>query len=152
MNKPADTMGLVKIRANECIAVRVRLLSRMVTHIYDSAMKPYGVKLNQMTILSLVYLTGETGFEALGRRLKMEKSTASRNVERLKKAGWLTVTQDSDDKRKILRITPAGERLLADVHEAWENAQKQAAELLGREGAAAVCLTADEIWRKDRRG
>jgi DNA-binding MarR family transcriptional regulator len=152
MNKPANTMALVKTRAKECIAVRVRLLSRMVTHIYDSAMKPYGVKLNQITILSLVYLSGGIGFEALGRRLRMEKSTASRNVERLKKAGWLTVTLDGDDKRKLLRITPSGERLLTDVHGAWEDAQKQAEELLGREGAAAVCLTADAIWQKDRRG
>jgi DNA-binding MarR family transcriptional regulator len=152
MEKPVDTMDLVKTRARDCIAVRVRLLSRMVTQIYDAAMKPFGVKLNQMTILSLVYLKGEIGLEALGRRLKMEKSTASRNIERLRKAGWLDVVPAANGKRKVLRITPAGEALLNDVHEAWQDAQAKAERLLGSDGTKAVCGVADAIWRRDREG
>jgi len=152
MAKPNETMALVKTRARDCIAVRVRLLSRMVTQIYDAAMKPFGVKLNQMTILSLVYLKGEIGLEALGRRLRMEKSTASRNIERLRNAGWLDVVPAASGNRKVLRVTPAGEALLSDVHEAWQDAQAQAERLLGSDGAKAICGVADAIWRRDKEG
>ena len=151
MKQTDDIQTMVKTRAQECIAVRIRLLSRMITHVYDSAMKPYGVKLNQMSMLALVFMKSGIGFEAICKRLKMEKSTASRNIERLKKAGWLEVAHAHDERKKVLRVTPAGETLLREVHGAWEKAQAEAEKLLGSAGAAAICRCADEIWSRDRR-
>ena len=51
--------------SHQCIAVRIRLLSRMVTSIYDSALSPFGVKLNQISILVFVHLAGEVGYDVL---------------------------------------------------------------------------------------
>jgi DNA-binding MarR family transcriptional regulator len=124
----------------------------MVTNIYDSALSPFGVKLNQMSILMVVYLAGEIGYEALCKRLKMEKSTASRNIERLKKKGWLAIASVKNERRKYLKVTAAGEELLGKVHEAWEEAQIKAAELLGKEGTEVICNIANGIWKKDRTG
>lgn len=93
---------------------------------------------------------GEIGYESLGKRLKMEKSTASRTIERLKKKGWLDVVPADHSKRKILKVTPSGEALLEAVQEAWEDAQVKATELLGREGTEVLCNIADGIWRKDK--
>lgn len=152
MNKPADRLLLIKSRARHCIAARLRLLNRMVTNIYDSALSPFGVKLNQMSILMVVYLAGEIGYEALCKRLKMEKSTASRNIERLKKKGWLAIASVKNERRKYLKVTAAGEELLGKVHEAWEEAQIKAAELLGKEGTEVICNIANGIWKKDRTG
>ena len=152
MKKSADKLLLIKTRARQCIAVRIRLLSRMITNIYDSVLSPFGVKLNQMSILMVVYLAGEIGYESLCKRLKMEKSTASRNIERLKKKGWLAVIAVKDDRKKYLKVTTAGEVLLGKVHEAWEGAQLKAAELLGKEGAEVICNIANGIWKKDKAG
>jgi len=152
MKESADRLSLIKTRARQCIAARIRLLSRMVTNIYDSALSPFGVKLNQMNILVVVYLAGEIGYEALCKRLKMEKSTASRNIERLKKKGWLVVVAVKDRRRKYLKVTDAGEELLGKVHKAWEDAQIKAAELLGKEGTEVICNTANGIWKKDKAG
>jgi DNA-binding MarR family transcriptional regulator len=124
----------------------------MVTNIYDSALKPFGVKLNQMSILVVVYLAGKIGYDALCKRLKMEKSTASRSIERLKKKGWLAVVSVKNERRKYLKVTAAGEELLGKVHEAWEDAQIKAAELLGKEGTEAICNIANGIWKKDKAG
>ena len=152
MKKSIDRLSLIKTRSRQCIAVRIRLLNRMVTNIYDSALKPFGVKLNQMSILVVVYLAGEIGYDALCKRLKMEKSTASRSIERLKKKGWLAVVSVKDERRKYLKVTAAGEELLGKVHEAWEDAQIKAAELLGKEGTEVICNIANGIWKKDKAG
>ena len=95
-------------------------------------------------------LAGEVGYDALCRRLKMEKSTASRNIERMKKRGWLKIVTIKEERRKLLRLTPAGEVLLGKVQEAWEDAQEKALSLLGEEGAEVLCNIANGIWKKDK--
>jgi len=150
MKRAGERLSLIRSMSQQCIAVRIRLLSRMVTNIYDSALSPLGVKLNQISILVFVHLAGEVGYDALCRRLKMEKSTASRNIERMKKKGWLNIVSVKEERRKILRITPAGEVLLGKVHGVWEDAQKKALNLLGEEGAEVLCGIANGIWKKDK--
>jgi DNA-binding MarR family transcriptional regulator len=150
MKRTDESSLLIKSMSQQCIAVRIRLLSRMVTNIYDSALNPFGVKLNQISILVLVHLAGEVGYDNLCKQLKMEKSTASRNIERMKKKGWLDIISAGGEKRKFLKITPAGEVLLGKVHGVWEDAQKKALDLLGEEGAEVLCGIANGIWKKDK--
>ena len=150
MKKASDRLSMIKTRSRQCIAARMRLLNRVVTNIYDSALSPFGVKLNQMSILMVVYLEGEIGYEALCKRLKMEKSTASRNIERLKKKGWLAAVSVAGERRKHLKVTMAGEDLLEKVHNAWEGSQIRATELLGKEGTEVICNIANGIWKKDK--
>ena len=150
MKKSIDRLSLIKGMSQQCIAVRIRLLNRIVTNIYDSALSPFGVKLNQISMLVFVHLAGEVRYDALCRRLKMEKSTASRNIERMKKKGWLKIVAAKEERRKLLRLTPAGEELLGKVQEAWEDAQEKALSLLGEEGAKVLCNIANGIWKKDK--
>ena len=37
--------------AGECIAVRLRMLNRVITNIYDNALRPLDLKVSQMNIL-----------------------------------------------------------------------------------------------------
>ena len=37
--------------ARECLVVRLRMLNRVVTNIYDEALRPLGVKASQLNIL-----------------------------------------------------------------------------------------------------
>jgi len=43
--------GVIDKMAGECIAVRLRMLNRAITNIYDSALRPLGLKVSQMNIL-----------------------------------------------------------------------------------------------------
>ena len=150
MKRADEKLSLVRNMSQQCIAVRIRLLSRMVTSIYDSALSPFGVKLNQISILVLVHLAGKVGYDVLCRRLKMEKSTASRNIERMRRRGWLDIASAEGERRKFLKVTPAGEVLLGQIHGAWEDAQKEAQNLLGEKGVEVLCNIANGIWKKDR--
>ena len=51
MTKPASSIERI---ATSCIAGRLRLLNRVVTKLYDDALRPFGVKLSQG--LSLIHI------------------------------------------------------------------------------------------------
>jgi putative acetyltransferase len=75
----------------------------------------------------------------LARRLRLDKSTTSRVVDRLVEKGWVKPTRNDDDRRRaVLRVTPSGARKLAAVH-ATANAEVHAAlDLLTAEQRATV--------------
>jgi hypothetical protein len=49
MDKP--TTGSIDTIARTCMAVRLRLLNRVVTSFYDDVLRPLGLKVSQLNIL-----------------------------------------------------------------------------------------------------
>lgn len=131
--------------ANECLAGKARRLSRVITGIYDRALMPFGIKINQASILVFLSRTGEASPGDIVSRLQMEKSTVSRNVDRMRKSGWIEVVERGGRAGQLLRITPAGQKLLVDSHPCWQQAQEKARALLGAEGADSLRLLAERI-------
>jgi DNA-binding MarR family transcriptional regulator len=123
---------LAQVMEQDCIAFRVRALNRVITNLYDAALAPFNLTVNQATMLIMLALVGEATPGRIGQVLIMEKSTISRNLDRMKKQGWVASTG------RAVQVTPAGRTLLAAFHPSWEAAQQQAAELLGSNGVAAV--------------
>ena len=123
---------LARKLADECIAFRVRVLNRVVTNLYDAVLKPFGITVNQTTILAMLTLAGEVTSGKIGRELSMEKSTVSRNLERMRNNGWIETTDQG------IRVTAAGRELFASLHPAWEQAQADAERLLGGNGVGAI--------------
>jgi len=133
--------GVEERIARDCLAVRLRLLNRAVTRIYDEALRPLGLKVSQMNILVVVGLRGPIRPVDVGSLLSLEKSTLSRNVQRIVDQGWIEV-------RDGLRLTRKGSRLLARAEPAWKQAQERAHALLGAKGAAAVKGAAERLWKR----
>ena len=138
-------MEKAKAVTDECIAVRVRFLNRVITGIYDRALRPLDIKLNQATILVFLFVHGESGPGDVGRALHMEKSTVSRNVERMRKKGWIETTDRGGRSTQTVRVTPEGKKLLAAAHAGWAEAQREASEVLGKEGVDAVRMLYDTL-------
>jgi DNA-binding MarR family transcriptional regulator len=117
--------------AGECIAVRIRLLNRVVTNIYDEALRPLGLKVSQMNILVATAMMGTARPANVCQRLHLDVSTLSRNVERMKARGWLEVIPEDDARAHPFRLTAKGRKLLEKAAPAWKGAQQQVKELLG---------------------
>ena len=137
MNKK-EAAALAQKFSGDCIAYRVRVLNRVITHLYDSALKPFGITVNQTTMLAMLTLVGKARPSEIGRALHMEKSTISRNLERMRKKGWVEVAVGAGGPARVVTVTPAGRKLLAALYPEWEKAQAAAARLLGDQGVAAV--------------
>jgi DNA-binding MarR family transcriptional regulator len=134
--------------SRECIANKVRLLNRAVTAIYDEALRPHGLKISQMSVLVTVSTLGRASPGVVGRTLHMEKSTLSRNVDRMRAQGWLDSAATDDGRATELFVTPAGRRLLRKVHDAWSRAQQRAAEMLGEQGVRGITRTVASLGKR----
>src|SRR5919199_6362853 len=134
--------------AGECLGVRVRTLNRAVTALYDEALRPHGLRVGQLNLLVAVARLGTAKPGDLCRLLRMDKSTLSRDAEVMRRNGWLEV-DGGGGRARPLRITPAGEALLAQVVPAWQQAQERARTLIGDEGAEAVLGMARRLQTGD---
>jgi DNA-binding MarR family transcriptional regulator len=141
----AMTDAKIDTIARTCIAVRLRLLNRVVTNIYDDALRPLGLKVSQLNILVVTARLGLARPAQVCEILQLDTSTLSRNVERMRAHRWLEVVPDEDARAQPFRLTPQGQRLIEKAVPAWEAAQRQASELLGDEGFALLDKAAQTL-------
>ena len=143
-----ETLEIARAIADDCIALRVRFVSRVITRLYERALKPFDIKAGQMAMLVLLSLRGESSPADAGRLLQMDKSTVSRNVARMRKKGWVEVASAGDGLSQEIKVTPKGRNLLAAVRAQWVKAQDAARELLGEEGVSSVRMLYDRLKDK----
>jgi DNA-binding MarR family transcriptional regulator len=151
MPKQAGNESPDAVIAAECLAVRLRTLNRAVTALYDVALRPHGLRVGQLNLLVAVARMGTARPGDLCRLLHMDKSTLSRDVEVMRRHGWLVADQVGGRSRP-LRITPVGRALLERVAPAWRQAQEQARTLIGDDGAEAVLAMARRLGSDDTPG
>src|SRR2546423_7716434 len=131
MDKPTSSIDTI---SRTCIAVRLRLLNRVVTNLCDDALRPLGLKVSQLNILIVTARLGLARPGQVCEILQLDTSTLSRNVKPLQAHGWLEVVPGEDARTQPFRLTAQGRRLLERAVPAWEQAQQQAGELLGEDG------------------
>ncbi len=142
-----DTLtNTIETIASECLAVRIRLLNRTVTNIFDEALRPLGVKVSQLNVLMVVAKLGPVSPGDVCRKLNMEKSTLSRNVDRMRTREWLKVSDGESGRQQILEIGPAGRRLIEKALPLWRKAQAETEALLGQRGARSIHRAANTVW------
>ncbi len=132
--------------ASECLAVRIRLLNRTVTNIFDAALRPLGLKVSQLNVLMVVAKCGPISPGDVARRLNMEKSTVSRNVDRMRPRGWLKVSEADAGRKQVLELGSAGRKLIEKSLPFWKKAQAQTEALLGQRGARSIHRAANTVW------
>src|SRR5690349_17632646 len=115
-----------EVIARDCIAVRVRALNRAITALYDEALRPHGLRVGQLNLLVAIARFGTARPGDLCRTLRMEKSTLSRDIEVMRRKGWLQVDPSAGGRARPLQLTPAGRALLEAVLPAWRAAQARA--------------------------
>lgn len=129
-----DAESIAKIAestASMCISTRVRQLSRIVTRVYDDAMRPLGITASQYTLLAqLAARDGITAVE-IGHELDIEKSTLSRNLKRLLALGHIIMDPPAGRRGRGLHLTPKGQTVLNDAYPIWCEAQERSVKAMG---------------------
>ncbi len=106
---------IAETTAAACLATRVRQLSRIITRVYDDAMRPLGITASQYTLLAqLASRDGITAVE-IGTDLDIEKSTLSRNLKRLLALGHIIMDPPAGRRGRGLHLTPKGISVLKDA-------------------------------------
>jgi len=114
-----------------CLATRVRQLSRIITRLYDDAMRPLGITASQYTLLAqLASRDGITAVE-IGHELDIEKSTLSRNLKRLLALGMIVMDPPAGRRGRGLHLTPKGQAVLKDAYPVWQATQSRSVAAMG---------------------
>jgi DNA-binding MarR family transcriptional regulator len=130
--------------AGECLAGRLRVLNRVVTGIYDTALRAHNVRISQMNVLVAIAVMGPVRAVDVCRRLRLEKSTLSRDLDRLLDRGWVRATP-TDGRGQRLEVTIAGRALIRKLMPVWEEAQMQVNKLIGPDLAKSIFEAADRL-------
>jgi DNA-binding MarR family transcriptional regulator len=137
--------------SRDCLAVRLRVLGRAVSRIYDAELRPHGLTISQLNVLLTVAHYQPVAAGKVADALSMDVSTLSRNAQVLRRGGLLEVRRADRGNGRVLELTPAGATKLAEVEPAWASAQRRARELLGRDAAAAIAGAAEGLWTEAAR-
>jgi DNA-binding MarR family transcriptional regulator len=125
---------MIRRVAKECTGLRVRQVSRLLTRIYDDSLRPLGIQETQFSMLVAVAMFGEDGttMNALANNLVIDRTTLTRNIVPLEKAGYLRVARSPTDARaRVILVTRSGERLIEAAYPLWEEAQGKIRRALG---------------------
>ena len=124
--------------SRHCIAVRLRMLTRGVTKLYNDALRPRGLTISQMNILIAIACMGEARQQQVCEALRLEKSTLSRDVVRMIARRWLLSARGAAGRTLTLRLSASGKALLRAATPAWKQAQEKALALIGEEEVVAL--------------
>src|SRR5574337_83786 len=121
-----------------CTNLKLRQLTRMVTRHYDRYVSETGLKNTQYALLSYVVKLGPIRPGELAKRMQMDASTLTRNMQLLVAEGWLKIGEGSDARSRLVEVTEAGQAKRAEAQRAWKAAQTALNERLGVERVAAL--------------
>jgi len=132
--------------ATNCLLTRARQISRVLTAIYDDALRPFGIVAPQFSLLVLIAEWAPISRSELGRRSRHDRSTLTRNLRPLIVQGWVAEGAPAGDGRsRPLSLTVEGDALLRRAASAWSSAQSHATHALGNEGVDDLMNIAREL-------
>lgn len=110
--------------ATNCACFNVRKAARAVTQLYDSILKPAGLRGTQFTLLIALSRSGKISISQLANALVMERTTLTRNLKPLEKHGLVIVAEGADRRTRAVMITTEGRNKLQEATPYWEQAQE----------------------------
>lgn len=114
-----------------CMCGNFRRTARALSQMYEGAIRPFGLRSTQHTILQALSRTGEVTQQQLGRILAMDSTSLTRTLAVMLREGWLTQRRGEDRRERWIGLAPAGEKLLNTVTPAWEKVQARLRRELG---------------------
>lgn len=122
-----------------CVAYNLRRAARLVSQVYDQALKPTGLKVTQFSLLVAFVLVPDSKMTQLAKWLGMDRTTLSRNLRVLEKRGLVELEQGHQDRRKLkVRLTPEGKKVFEQACPLWLQAQEKAVSGIGQERWTAL--------------
>lgn len=130
MNDPAHVSSRPLVPL-PCLCANLRRTARAVTHLYEEALRPLGLRATQFTILQALQTTREITQGELGELLAIDSTTLTRTLHIMRRNGWIAERPGEDRRERWLSLAKAGRAQLVRATPAWEKTQSRLAKKLG---------------------
>jgi DNA-binding MarR family transcriptional regulator len=118
--------------AQDCTAFNLRKALRAVSHIYEEALAPSGLRDTQLSLLVALALGGDMPVARLAGMLVLDRTTLTRNLRPLERQGLVRSAPGPDRRVRLVRLTEAGRAALTLALPAWEKAHRRVMAGLGQ--------------------
>jgi DNA-binding MarR family transcriptional regulator len=119
-----------------CFGLHSRMTARAVSRAYNDRFRPLDLQGTQFSLLVAVNRAADVPIAALADHLGAEASTLLRNLKIMEARGLIAGGGGRGRRGRRLRLTPAGEALLARAMPIWLEIQADMTEALGDDFAA----------------
>ena len=114
-----------------CAALNLRKATRIVTHLYDEALRPSGLRSTQLPILVTLAAHGALSVTDLADSLVLDRTTLIRTLRPLQRRGLIEVGRDDGRRTRSAALTAAGHEAVAGAVPLWAQAQTRIMDELG---------------------
>jgi DNA-binding MarR family transcriptional regulator len=115
-----------------CVGNNLNKTARAVSRVYAEELAAAGLARSQFSILSAVAQSGGASVSALAEMLYMDRTTLTRNLRPLEKAGLVRRDSSAEDARaKRISLTEAGIAKVREARVCWRRAQQRMLKLYG---------------------
>lgn len=124
-------METQEFRPIKCICTNLKMASRLVTRVYDSALESLGINVIQYSILINIYRYQPLALSVLAQRLEMDRTTLYRALDILEKYGHIKTTASDEGVSKFVQLTPQGKTLTLKAEGIWKKLHQEFIDTFG---------------------
>lgn len=108
--------------AEGCVCRNLRMTTRITTQYFDQIFQAVELPVTQFALLADIASHENIAISELAEILLMDQTTVTRNIEILRKKGYVNVrTDDNDSRKKCISISDSGENKLNEAIPVWNN-------------------------------
>lgn len=134
-------MHLNLIPSDPCVCISTRKAANALTNLYDDALAKSGIKITQYSLMKNIDRSTEITINELAKETRLNRTTLTRNLAILEKDNLVVIVDDEQDMRKsIVRLSVNGQKVLKKAQASWEEVQKRAMKILGKDLAYYIEL------------
>ncbi len=121
----------LRAASNVCVCQSLRKASRATTQLYDRHLGPSGLTTVQFSVLLKLRENHPMTMSELAKRLVMDRTTLTRNLELLVDMGLVEPRRGKDRRTRYVSLTPKGDAAVGTALPLWAEAQSHMAAGLG---------------------
>ncbi len=114
-----------------CASLQLRKATRVVTQLYDEALRPVGLRSTQLPVLITLAAHGALSVSDLADGLVLDRTTLIRKLQPLRRQGFVGAGRGEGQRSRRFALTAAGAEAVAAAVPLWAQAQARVTEVLG---------------------
>lgn len=117
---------------DSCLCLHVQRAARALARRFDDALRPLGLTNGQFSLMMSLNRPAPPGMAAVASLLAMDRTTLTAALKPLRRRGLVEIVTDpSDGRGRLMKLTPKGRRLLIRAVPVWGSTHLAVEDFLG---------------------